>query len=77
MAIALGGGAAVFLAGEALHLWALKLPKPREHLLFAALCAATIPLGCGVSAAAQLGALVALFSAMLVREELATAGAPA
>jgi low temperature requirement protein LtrA len=64
-AIALGGGAAVFLLGEAWHRRSLGLGAAPGRAITAALCLATIPLGTEISAAALIGALVALFAVML------------
>jgi len=64
-AIALGGGVATFLLGEALFRHTLGLVAARERALGAALAAATIPIGEGLSAALQLLVLLALFLTML------------
>jgi low temperature requirement protein LtrA len=68
-ALALGGGAAVFLLGEALFRRELGLAGARGRAVAALLALATIPLGTEVAAAAQNGALVALFIAMLATQQ--------
>jgi low temperature requirement protein LtrA len=67
-ALMLGAGAAVFLLGEAIFRWRLKIGDAWARVLVAGLCLLTIPLGIELSAAAQLAALVALFVAMIVAE---------
>jgi low temperature requirement protein LtrA len=64
-ALALGGGAAVFLAGEALFRRALALGADGIRAVVALLCLATIPVGTEVAAEAQIVALVVLLGAML------------
>jgi low temperature requirement protein LtrA len=76
-AIALGGGASVFLLGEALFRRTLKMGAVRGRLLAALLALASIPIGSQISAALQLVVLVALFVAMLVTENRAARGSPA
>jgi hypothetical protein len=65
-AVALGGGASVFLLGEALFRRTLSIDGRPARALASILALATIPLGDYVSAAAQLIVLVALFVAMLL-----------
>lgn len=64
-ALALGGGAAVFLIGEALFRRTLGLGGARPCALAAVSALAAVPLGASVSAAAQLVATVGLLVAML------------
>jgi low temperature requirement protein LtrA len=65
-ALMLGGGTAVFLLGEAWFRRALRLGATTPRVLCALAALTTIPLGTQVAAAAQVFALVAVFSAMLV-----------
>jgi low temperature requirement protein LtrA len=65
LALALGGGTAVFLLGEALFRRTLAIPAGGRRAVAALLAAATIPLGTGIAAMAQLAGLVVLFVAML------------
>jgi low temperature requirement protein LtrA len=67
-AIVLGGGVAVFLLGDVLFRAILHLGTLRYRVLAALLAAATIPLGVGVSAIAQLLGLVAVMAALLLTE---------
>jgi low temperature requirement protein LtrA len=67
-AIALGGGVAIFLLGEALFRRTLAIGAHRGRALTALLALATIPIGSQSSAALQLSALIALFVAMLITE---------
>jgi low temperature requirement protein LtrA len=64
-ALALGGGAAVFLAGEAAFRRTLRLGGVRGRALAAPLALVTIPAGTAIAASAQMLALVALLVAML------------
>ena len=64
-AFLLGGGAALFLAGDVLYRRTLGLGRSAWRLIAALLALATVPLGTGASAAAQLGALVAVLAAGL------------
>jgi low temperature requirement protein LtrA len=64
-ALALGGGSAVFLLGEAAFRRALRLGGDAPRAIAALAALATIPLGTQVTAAAQVLALVAVFIAML------------
>jgi low temperature requirement protein LtrA len=59
LALALGGGTAIFLVGHALFRRILHLPWRPWRALAAVLALATIPLGTEVSALAQLAALAA------------------
>ena len=54
----LGGGVAVFLAGDALFCRALEVGSGRRRAAAAVLAVATTPLGAAAWAAAQIGALV-------------------
>ncbi len=65
-AVALGAGGAVFLLGEAWFRRTLGIGGSGRRAVAALLALATIPLGSEISAAAQLGALVAVFVGMLV-----------
>jgi low temperature requirement protein LtrA len=65
-ALALAGGSAVFLAGEAAFRRALRLGGDGRRAVAAIVALATIPLGTEVAAAAQVLALVAVFIAMLM-----------
>jgi low temperature requirement protein LtrA len=68
-ALLLAGGVALYLVGEAFFRFVLDI-RPIGYRAAAALAAlATLPLGLGVSAAAQLVALVAILAAMLAVEE--------
>jgi low temperature requirement protein LtrA len=71
-AVALGGGAALFLAGEAWFRATLRLGAAAERAVAALLALVTIPLGMEAGAAAQTAALIVLFVFMVVR----TAGLP-
>ena len=64
-AFLLGGGAALFLMGDVLYRRTLGLGRSAWRLIAALLALATVPLGTGASAAAQLGALVAVLAAGL------------
>ena len=70
----LGGGAALYVAGDVL--FRLKLGSSRFVSVFAAipLLVATAPLGSGVSGMAQLLAMIAVFVAVLSLEKRARAG---
>jgi low temperature requirement protein LtrA len=65
-AFALSGGAAVFLAGEALFRRTLALGGDRERALAAVVALLTIPIGTALAAAGQVVALLAVFVVMLV-----------
>jgi low temperature requirement protein LtrA len=69
LALALGGGLAVFLVGDVLFRRSLGLGPLRLRLVTAALALATLPLGIFVAAAAQIGALVALAVACILAEQ--------
>jgi low temperature requirement protein LtrA len=73
LAAALGGGAALYLAGEAAFRTLLHIGAAGPRLLAAGLALATIPIGTGVTATAQIGALVVLFLALFVAEARRTA----
>ena len=68
-AIALGGGASVFLLGEALFRGTLRLGAERGRAVTAVFALVSIPIGTQVAATAQLGVLVAVFIVMLVIAE--------
>ena len=68
-ALALGGGLAIFLLGEAWMRHVLGMGAEWGRVLTALLALATVPIGTGVSAAAQLVVLVALLVAMLAIED--------
>jgi low temperature requirement protein LtrA len=70
LALALGGGTAVYLLGHALFRLFLGLPFRPWRGLAAALALATIPLGTEASALAQLAALVAVLGLCLAVEGL-------
>jgi low temperature requirement protein LtrA len=74
-AIALGGGMAVFLAGDVLFRRTLAIGRGRARAVAVALAAMTVPLGL-VAAVVQLGALVAMLVAALASERLALISAP-
>jgi low temperature requirement protein LtrA len=67
-ASALAGGVALYLGGDALFRRILRIGTPRLRALAALLALATIPIGLGSVALAQLAALVALVVATLVAE---------
>ncbi len=64
-AIALGGGVAIFLLGEALFRGTLSMGAVGIRSLTALLALATIAIGLGLSAAAQLVVLILLLVGML------------
>ena len=72
----LGGGLAVFLAGDVLFRLALGIGRPAVRAAAAALAVATVPLGAEVSPAAQTGALVVLLVAAIVAESRTPAAVP-
>ncbi len=74
-ALALGGGAFLYLLGEALFRRTLAIGAVRGRALAAALALATIPIGSQVAAAAQIAVLVGLFATMLLVEGSARARA--
>jgi low temperature requirement protein LtrA len=67
-ALALGGGVACFLAGDALFRRTLSIGELRWRLAAAPLALAAIPLGTEVSAVTQLAALVAVLLGSLMLE---------
>lgn len=67
-AIALGGGAFLFLLGEALFRRTLAIGGQSGRAIAAVLALATIPIGSQVAAAAHIAALVGLFVTMLLVE---------
>jgi low temperature requirement protein LtrA len=76
-ALALGGGVAVFLAGDVLFRHVLGLGRSVHRAVAAMLALATIPLGSEVAAVAQLAVLVALLAAALVGEGTVLRARPA
>jgi low temperature requirement protein LtrA len=68
-AVLLACGAALFLVGDVFYRRTLALGRGPWRLVGAALALATIPLGLGVSAAAQLGALVAVLAGSFAAEQ--------
>ncbi len=72
-ALLLACGVAVFLAGDVFFRRALGIARRPVAPGGRALALATIPLGTGVSAVAQLGAIVALFAAALAAEQKSSA----
>ena len=67
-ALGLAAGLTVFLAGDVLFRRSLAIPGSGSRILAAALAPATIPLGTGLSAFAQVAALVALLGGALAAE---------
>src|SRR5215208_8187377 len=74
-AVLLGGGVALYLAGGVAFRRALGIASVRVRVLAAAVVLVTVPAGIGLSALAQLVALVAMLIGMLLVE--ARAGQPA
>ena len=68
IALALGGGAACFLAGVSLFRLALGLGLPAVRVIAALFALATVPLGTEGSALLQIGALLAVLAACLAVE---------
>jgi low temperature requirement protein LtrA len=68
-AVLLGCGAALFLVGDVFYRRTLGLGRGPWRLVAATIALATIPLGLGVSAAAQLGALVAVLAGSFAAEQ--------
>jgi low temperature requirement protein LtrA len=71
----LGGGAALYVAGDVLFRRKLGIEPVRFRLAAIPLLLATIPLGSGVSGMAQLVAIIGVFVAVLVFEKRARSGA--
>ena len=67
-ALALGGGVAILLLGEALFRATLSMGAVRGRGLAAVIALATIPVGLGLSAVAQLAVVVAVLVGMLLWE---------
>jgi low temperature requirement protein LtrA len=67
-ALALGGGAAIYLVGHGSFRWILGLPLRPWRVLAAAGALATIPLGTEASALAQLATLVTILAGCLALE---------
>ena len=67
-ALALGGGVAILLLGEALFRGTLSMGAARRRGLAAVLALATIPVGLALSAVAQLAVVVAVLVGMLLWE---------
>ena len=70
----LGGGAALYVAGDVLFRLKLGIEPLRYRLAAIPLLVATTPLGSGVSGMAQLLAMIAVFVAVLFLEKRARAG---
>jgi len=70
LAVALGGGGALYLGGQAGFRGSLAIGTPVPRLIAAVLCLATVPLGLSVAAAAQLGALLAVFLVLFAVESI-------
>ncbi|MBA3279897.1 MAG: low temperature requirement protein A [Geodermatophilaceae bacterium] len=70
LAVALGAGGALYLGGQAGFRRVLTIGTPIPRLLAAVVCLATVPLGSALAAAAQLGALLAIFLALFALESL-------
>jgi low temperature requirement protein LtrA len=71
----LGGGAAVYVAGDVLFRMKLHIEPLRFRVLAVPFLLATIPLGSSVSGMAQLIALIAVFVAVLLFEKRGRSGA--
>jgi low temperature requirement protein LtrA len=69
-AVALGGGAALFLGGDAEFRRVLHVGPARSRVVAATAALATVPLGLVAAAVIQLGVLVVVIAAMLVVENL-------
>jgi len=67
-ALALGGGAALFLVGEIYFRWRLGIGTNTYRIIAAVAALATVPIGLWL-AIAQVAALVLVFGALLVAEE--------
>ncbi|HEY7632806.1 MAG TPA: low temperature requirement protein A [Thermoleophilaceae bacterium] len=68
-ALLLGGGAALFLVGDVFYRRTLGLGRGPWRLVAALLALATVPLGTGASAVAQLGALAAVLTGAFAAEQ--------
>jgi low temperature requirement protein LtrA len=75
-AVFLGGGAALFLGGNALFRRSVEIGPGGLRAAAAVIALATIPLGVGVSAAAQIAALVALLGGAIAVEQRAPVTSP-
>ena len=71
----LGGGAAMYVAGDVLFRWKLGIEPMRFRAAAIPLLLATIPLGSSLSGMAQILAAIAVFVAVLFFEKRARAGA--
>ena len=71
----LGGGAALYVAGDVLFRLKLGIEPLRYRLAAIPFLLATIPLGSGVSGMAQLLAIIAVFVGVLLFEKRARSGA--
>ncbi|MGH8823700.1 MAG: low temperature requirement protein A [Jiangellaceae bacterium] len=69
-AVALGGGVALFLTGDAEFRRVLHVGPAKSRLATAAAAVATVPLGLVTMAVVQLGALVVVIAVMLVVESV-------
>jgi hypothetical protein len=76
-AVALGGGVALFLGGDAEFRRVLHVGPARSRVAAAAAALATVPLGLVAAAVVQLGVLVVVIAAMLVVENLVPSPATA
>lgn len=76
-ALALAGGAAMFMAGDVLFRRRLRIGTAGWRMAAAALALATVPLGLAVSAAAQLAALLVVLAGALALEAYRAPPAPA
>jgi low temperature requirement protein LtrA len=76
-ALTLGGGVAVFLAGDVLFRHVLGLGRSLHRGVAAVLALATVPLGSEIAAVAQLAVLAALLAAALVGEGTVVRARPA
>ncbi|RAS64639.1 low temperature requirement A protein (LtrA) [Lentzea atacamensis] len=67
-ALALGGGAALFLAGQIYFRWRLKIGANRFRIIAAIAALATVPVGLWL-AIAQVATLVLVFGVLLAAED--------
>ena len=74
IAALLGGGAAVYLAGDVLFRWKLGIEPRRYRVAAIPFLLATIPLGSGVSGMAQIIAVIGVFVGVLLFEKRARSG---
>ncbi|MGY0234630.1 low temperature requirement protein A [Longispora urticae] len=76
-ALVLAGGVALFLVGEALFRGVLRIGLPVWRLVGAAAAMATVPVGTALNPLAQLLALIVVFVAVFVTEEVVRRGSTA